>query len=175
MLNGFNPWIGKIPWRRERLPTPVFWPGEFHGLYSSWAHKESDVTEWLSLHFIVLLACLCLVFEFCTILWLSIIYLTSVFPQLENINFKCWVFNPFTFIGLMGMGYVWFRIFLPHCSFSFSAFLLCSVSFQSFFFFFLILASLFYGLIIQNSFGCHWFFIAFLEITVCILELSQTT
>ena len=26
---------GKIlPWRRERLPTPVFWPGEFHGLYS---------------------------------------------------------------------------------------------------------------------------------------------
>ena len=27
------PWVGKIPWRRERLPTPVFWPGEFHGLY----------------------------------------------------------------------------------------------------------------------------------------------
>ena len=25
--------FGKIPWRRERLPTPVFWPGEFHGLY----------------------------------------------------------------------------------------------------------------------------------------------
>ena len=24
---GFNPWIGKIPWRRERLTTPVFWPG----------------------------------------------------------------------------------------------------------------------------------------------------
>ena len=23
--------VGKIPWRRERLPTPVFWPGEFHG------------------------------------------------------------------------------------------------------------------------------------------------
>ena len=33
---GFNPWVGKIPWRRERLPTPVFWPGEFHGLYSPW-------------------------------------------------------------------------------------------------------------------------------------------
>ena len=30
---GFDPWIGKIPWRRERRPTPVFWPGEFHGLY----------------------------------------------------------------------------------------------------------------------------------------------
>ena len=24
-------WVGKIPWRSERLPTPVFWPGEFHG------------------------------------------------------------------------------------------------------------------------------------------------
>ena len=24
-------WVGKIPWRRERLPTPVFWSGEFHG------------------------------------------------------------------------------------------------------------------------------------------------
>ena len=37
------------PWRRERLPTPVFWPGEFHGLYSPWGHKESDMTEQLSL------------------------------------------------------------------------------------------------------------------------------
>ena len=27
----FSPYVGKIPWRRERLPTPVFWPGEFHG------------------------------------------------------------------------------------------------------------------------------------------------
>ena len=45
---GFNPWVGKISWRRERLPTPVFWPGEFHGLYSPWGHKESDLTEWLS-------------------------------------------------------------------------------------------------------------------------------
>ena len=31
---GFDPWVGKIPWRRERLPTLVLWPGEFHGLYS---------------------------------------------------------------------------------------------------------------------------------------------
>ena len=42
-------WVGKIPWRRERPPTPVFWPGEFHGLYSPWGHKDSDTTEWLSL------------------------------------------------------------------------------------------------------------------------------
>ena len=29
---GFDPWVEKIPWRKEQLPTPVFWPGEFHGL-----------------------------------------------------------------------------------------------------------------------------------------------
>ena len=45
---GFDPWIGKIPWRRERPPTPVLWPGEFLGLYSPWGHKESNTAEWLS-------------------------------------------------------------------------------------------------------------------------------
>ena len=30
----FYAWVRKICWRRDRLPTPVFWPGEFHGLYS---------------------------------------------------------------------------------------------------------------------------------------------
>ena len=47
---GFDPWVGKISWRRERLPTPVCWPGEFYGLYSPWGHKESDVTKRLSLY-----------------------------------------------------------------------------------------------------------------------------
>ena len=46
---GFDPWVGKISWRSERLPTSVFWPGEFHELYSPWDHKESDTTEQLSL------------------------------------------------------------------------------------------------------------------------------
>ena len=41
----FNPWVGKISWRRKRLPTPVFWPGESHGQrslagYSPWGHKN---------------------------------------------------------------------------------------------------------------------------------------
>ena len=36
------------PLRRERLPTPVFWPRELHELYSPWGFKESDMTEWFS-------------------------------------------------------------------------------------------------------------------------------
>ena len=50
---GFNPWVGKISWRREWQPTPVFSPGESHGQrslagYSPWGHKELDMTERLN-------------------------------------------------------------------------------------------------------------------------------
>ena len=43
-------WSGKIPWKREWLPTPVVLPGESHGQrklvsYSLWGCKESDKTE----------------------------------------------------------------------------------------------------------------------------------
>ena len=47
--SGLNCWVGKTPWRRERLPTPVFWPGEVHGLCSPRGHKGSDRTEQISL------------------------------------------------------------------------------------------------------------------------------
>ena len=47
--SGFDPWVGKIPWRRKWQPTPVFWPGEFHGQKSlvDIVHgvTESDMTE----------------------------------------------------------------------------------------------------------------------------------
>ena len=48
------------PWRRKWLPTPVFFPGEFHGQrslagYSLWSYKESDVTEWLTLSLFMLI------------------------------------------------------------------------------------------------------------------------
>ena len=46
-------WVRSMGWEdlleKGTLPTPVFWPGEFHGLYSPWGHKESDTTEQLSL------------------------------------------------------------------------------------------------------------------------------
>ena len=35
-------WEDKIPWRRERLPTPVFWPGEFHELYNLWDYGIAE-------------------------------------------------------------------------------------------------------------------------------------
>ena len=46
----FNPCVRKVAWRRAWQPTPVFFPGEFHGQknlvgYSPRGHKESDTTE----------------------------------------------------------------------------------------------------------------------------------
>ena len=48
---GLIPGSGRSPGERERLPLPVFWPGEFQGLYSPCACKESDMTEQPSLSF----------------------------------------------------------------------------------------------------------------------------
>ena len=51
---GFDPWVRKIPWRRARLPTPVFLPAESYVArslagYSPWGHKELDSIERLTL------------------------------------------------------------------------------------------------------------------------------
>ena len=42
---GFDPWVGKIPWRRKKQPTPVSLPGKVHGQrslvgFSPWGHKR---------------------------------------------------------------------------------------------------------------------------------------
>ena len=52
---GFNPWVGKIPWRRAWQPTPVFLPGESHAQrslvgYSPWGQTQvSDSTTSMSI------------------------------------------------------------------------------------------------------------------------------
>ena len=33
--HGFDPWIGKIPWRRKQQPTVVFLPGESQGQWAA--------------------------------------------------------------------------------------------------------------------------------------------
>ena len=53
--SSFDPWVWKIPWRREWLPALVFLPGESHGQrslvdYNPWGCKELDTTQWLSTH-----------------------------------------------------------------------------------------------------------------------------
>ena len=66
----FDPWVGKIPCRREWLLTPVFLPGKFYGQrslvgYSPWGFEELDRTEWLTLSFSHLTCSACFLISFC--------------------------------------------------------------------------------------------------------------
>ena len=50
---GFDPWPGRVPWKRNWQPTPAFLPGNPHGQrkltdYRLGGHKELDTTEQLS-------------------------------------------------------------------------------------------------------------------------------
>ena len=60
---GLDPEVRKIPWKTERLPTPVFLPGEFHELrslagYRPWGSKELDMTEQLTFSLFLLFSCI---------------------------------------------------------------------------------------------------------------------
>ena len=50
---GFDPWVGKVPWRKAWQPTPVILRGEFHGQrilegYSPWGHRSWTFLKQLS-------------------------------------------------------------------------------------------------------------------------------
>ena len=52
---GFNPWVGKIPWRRAWQLTPVFLPGKLHGQRTWWAivHRVTNSLtqpKWFDMH-----------------------------------------------------------------------------------------------------------------------------
>ena len=42
-------WVRSLGWKdppkKGKATPPVFWPGEFHRLYSPWGRKEPDMTE----------------------------------------------------------------------------------------------------------------------------------
>ena len=49
---GFDPWVGNIPWRREQLSTPMFWSGEFHGLYGPLTKSQTRLGNFHFLSFV---------------------------------------------------------------------------------------------------------------------------
>ena len=91
----FDPWVRKFPWRRKRQPAPVFWPGEFCGLYSPWGPKESDMAERLSLSLALYMADLPLLYNlvcsylmvvsFAFLWWLMILRFCQIFAFCTNL------------------------------------------------------------------------------------------
>ena len=109
---GSIPGLGRFPWRRKRLPTPVFWPGELHGLYSPWGRKESDVTEWLSLSFTLPISLVSIVF-FMSLLPFVFNFLNFLLLLLFKYLFIC----SFTYVAVPGL-WLWHLgslIFIDGC------------------------------------------------------------
>ena len=70
---GFDPWVGKIPWKRKWQPNPVCLPGKSHGQRSLVGYKKSDTTEQLSMHAHIVAVQCCA--SFCrTPMWISYKY-----------------------------------------------------------------------------------------------------
>ena len=103
--HGFDPWVGKIPWRRKWQSTPVFLPGEFHGQRSlagckPWGHKESDATEQQQVAYTWFM-----VFFFFPILSLSAFWLSTPF----SLNADTYILG-FTYAVLLFVlciSYIW--------------------------------------------------------------------
>ena len=86
----FNPWVGKIPWRRKWQPTPIILPGESHGRRSLLGNspqgrKESDTTERLHFHFSILYTKDSLFSTFSPALVISCFFNNSHFNRYEMI------------------------------------------------------------------------------------------
>ena len=74
----FKPWVGKIPWRREWLPTPVFFSGGLHGQRSLAGYSEPGGLQsmesqriwhdWVSNTFTFKLCCIPILFLICRFL-----------------------------------------------------------------------------------------------------------
>ena len=49
---GLDPWVGKTPWRRERLPTPVFWPRELDSIVHGVPKSGTQLSDF-NFHFLM--------------------------------------------------------------------------------------------------------------------------
>ena len=115
---GSIPGLGRSPRVGKRIPTPVFWPGEFHGLYNPCGHKELDTTKQLLLSLCYTVGPCCL----------SILYTavgTSQFQTPQN--------SPASFLFLSPLSHqtswMWSRLPNPHfTSQPFGMCILCSSS-----------------------------------------------
>ena len=92
---GFDPWVGKISWRRKWQPTPVLLPGKSHRQrslvgYSPWGRKESDTIEWY-----IVWPC-----------WLSILYVVVCICYSQTANLSFPPLFPLVTVSLLSMSVI---------------------------------------------------------------------
>ena len=98
-------WVRSLGWEdpleEGKATTPVFWPGEFHGLYSPWGSKELDRAKWLSQQYFAEetshIQLTISSFEKCIIQWLLVhpqccvafitLWLQNIFITLKNTSY----------------------------------------------------------------------------------------
>ena len=116
---GFDPWVGKIPWRRKQQPTSLFLPGESHrqrslGGYSPCGRKEMGMTEELLMmpiqttvrcNLIVLLIYISLIIS--NIEHLFIFLLAFCISSLEKCLFRSFVHFLIGLFGFVAESYEW--------------------------------------------------------------------
>ena len=111
---GFDPWVGKIPWRREWLPTLVFWPGESHGQRSlvgcsARGHKKLDTTErlWEILKILFIFKKFFLFFRYNISYWSVLKFTdTSLSYLCYSSEFNQWIFPDVAFF--QSESFIWF-------------------------------------------------------------------
>ena len=112
----YDPWVGKIPWRRVWQPTPVFLPGESmnRGAWQAVIHrvtKNWTQLKWLSMHAIRASPLLSVIWEelfdwIQNTLWTISILFTQMNEKI--LIFKKYIFNHCTFLD---GGKIWFQKF----------------------------------------------------------------
>ena len=103
---GFDPRVGKVPWRRKWQPTPVFLPGKFHGQkslvgYSPWGHKESDTAEHACRLDTYTYACIC----YSTLKNKAVLSLATIWMNTEGIILR--EISQIKMDKLLGVTYMW--------------------------------------------------------------------
>ena len=105
----FHPWVRKITWKSEWLPTSVCLPGEFHGQrilegYSPWGCERLDTTQWLTLSFHPILSSHFRGVSFCNKGWPKSLSSWKWPAQIE-VKSMLWEFH--TFSEVMNTGSRW--------------------------------------------------------------------
>ena len=111
---GFHPWVGKIPWRRERLPTPVFLPREFYG-QRSLAGSQRVRHDWATNTFTLILSKRFVYlgpWNFVKILlWMSLLFIV----RQRGILYSSWKFSCVFFLFFSPTGRLLLCPPLEHC------------------------------------------------------------